>query len=308
MKIHVVGLTLLTCTLATISANAGDDMAAQEKLDEATSLFAERGVDLTPTTKAVEVLGQAEALADDLDLKFDIMVLASRALYWNAKLTSDNGDKKTLHWAGYEKGKAAAEMMKKAGMDWYAEGYYYAGINLGKWGLANGIQSSLGRRCELVHYAKVAMSKGTRSGEPGITIDGYGPYRTLAKLHKELPDVDFAMNCSGGEFNYPDEDMGDNGLAREYATKSVELTTNPAATGYVDYKVLLNTVFLAELSDKVTACNLLRDLIKNETGKDEDQNGLDDGLEAFNPDRVPETVEELNADAKPLFADLKCSN
>ena len=72
MKIHVVGLTLLTCTLATISANAGDDMAAQEKLDEATSLFAERGVDLTPTTKAVEVLGQAEALADDLDLKFDI--------------------------------------------------------------------------------------------------------------------------------------------------------------------------------------------------------------------------------------------
>ena len=216
------------------------------------------------------------------------------------EIDGDNGDKKTLHW-GYEKGKAAAEMMKKAGMDWYAEGYYYAGINLGKWGLANGIQSSLGRRCELVHYAKVAMSKGTRSGEPGITIDGYGPYRTLAKLHKELPDVDFAMNCSGGEFNYPDEDMGYNGLAREYATKSVELTTNQAATGYVDYRVLLNTVFLAELSDKVTACNLRRDLIRNETGKDGDQNVFDDGLEALIRTAFRRRL-KLNADAKPLFA------
>jgi hypothetical protein len=242
---------------------------AQALFDSAKANFAARQ-DLARNETAIRELQQAEAVAQDSNLKYDILVLSARAHYWKGMHQNDNASRKVTFGAGQQKAEAA----KKVNDD-YAEAYYFAGINLARWAEANGIIESLSRKSELVANMEGAMDRDTRAGEAGESIDGYGPRRTLGRMYKKLPGI------FGG--------------SREKSLRELEVAVNRTNTpGKV---VALNVVYFADTlldggsdADKARARSLLTDLVNK---------GADP--RSLNPDRVPETVEELRL-AQDLLA------
>jgi hypothetical protein len=245
--------TVLSLAFSNVSVLA-DDVVARQKFEEAKAFFAERE-DLSKNEQAITALKEAEAQAQDADLKYDILTLASRAQYWKGMNTKGDEAKKVI----FDEGKAQAKAAQGVNQD-YAEAYYFYAINLGRWAEANGVIASLMHKGDLIRNAEVAIEKETRDGEMGETVDGYGPARTLGRMYFKLP------GWAGG---------------------SLERSINHLETAFANAKDLaLNVVYYAEAlnsgnqDQKKLARQILDDLLK------EDPN-------TYNPNRTPETKQEF---------------
>ena len=173
------------------SAHASDE-DVQNQLEAAQKIFAQRGSVEAPNAveDTLKLLNGLDKQAEDADLKYDIFVQIARTYFWKGVHTASNEEKKVIFKAGME-GAAAAKALNSD----YADAYYYYAINLGKWGVANGITDSLGKASELLENFKSAIEdkegrkRFTRDGKPGETIDAYGPDRGLGRAYRKLPGL-----------------------------------------------------------------------------------------------------------------------
>ncbi len=256
LKLAAVAALSLTSVFS-VSASA-DNAVAQAKFEEGKALFAQRTADLATINQALSVLAAAEAEAQDKELKYDILVLACRALYFQGTHTEGKDNKKRIHDAGQKKCDAAEAVTQD-----YSESAYFAAINLARWGQANGIVSSLFQVPTLKKYLAAAKdpSRTTRDGKDAESVDGYGPYRTEGRMLQELPAL------FGGSH-------AESVKSLQYAVKNAP-------------ELAYNTVYLGDslikggnAAAKAEGRKLLEDLLKKD-------------VSAFDPSRPVETAEEL---------------
>jgi hypothetical protein len=225
-------------------------------LQEAQTLYQQRSAtQLDSINKAIQILEGLEGKAEDTDLAYDVLILESRAYYWKGNHTSDLDQKMELHL----KGQAKADEAKGLD-DSYAEGYYYAGLNLGRWGEAKGVLASLGRKNELIAYMNQTISHPTRQGQLGKTLDGYGASRVLGRLYFKLPTL------FGGSYKESVKHL------KEAYTQAKDLALN-----VVYYAETLST---GSSSEKALANQILDELLAQNRS-------------TYNPNRTPETIEEF---------------
>lgn len=256
MNRSLFAAALTAVTLFSNVVALGDDATATQLFAEAKSLFDQR-LDNSKNDQAIVKLDQAFAQAESDDLKYDILILSSRAYYWQGERKSKDGEKMTSHQAGIDKAKAAQAVNAD-----YADAYYFEGINLGKWALAKGVLASLSRKGELITAAQNAIDRTTKDGEAGETIDGYGPARTLGRLYFKLPSF------AGG--------------SREKSLKYLNEAAQKAPG------VALNFVYLAEtLYDKKEDRELAKKTLDTLIDR------ADRDPSSFAPDKAPETKYEI---------------
>jgi len=245
----VVGLSVA------MSAPVRAEETAEGLLAEATQLFSLRGENAN-YDRVIELTGRAEALAgSNRELKYDILTLASRAYYFKGGKTTSDSAKEAIYNTGMQKADAAKRLFANL-----ADAHYYYAINLGRWGEARGITTSLGRRRELFRSCEDAKRFPTRAGTPGEAIDGFGPDRTLGRVYFKLPALFDGSN--------------------ERSMQHLDIAWGRAPEN------ALNGVYYAEVlaaeDQEVRACAILNQILNDPRGD-----------RGYNPDRVPETVDEF---------------
>ena len=248
----VFALTLtLTCSGL---ARAADDVLS--KYQDALQDFGKRNAaDPAPIESALQKLEEIENKSADKDVNYDIFVLEARALYWKGVHLKARDQIMATHLKGQQKADAAVKVNPE-----YTEGYYYAGINLGRWGEANGIIPSLSKLGTLKAYMADASSHLTRAGDAGGTVDGYGPSRVIGRIYFKLPRV------FGG--------------SHKEAIKNLKVAYDNAKD------LALNVVYYAETlndgtkEEKIEAKRVLDELLAADP-------------ETINKDRIPESREEF---------------
>lgn len=264
-----------------------DDASIRTGLEQARALYNQRSDDLTKTEEAIKILASLEGKATEAQLNYEVLVLESRSYYWKGGRNIGKDQKIAAYLAGKAKAEAAIAIDKNEMDDNCAEAHYFAGINLGKWGLTNGPLNSLRESGKLVAFVQGAKDRETcidkvlGPGQPGEQIDGYGPDRTLGKMYKELP----AINPWGP--------TGSRTKSLFHLERALAATKESPNT-----RTALNVVYLAGTlatkdDDKPRARQLLDDLIT----------ALEKDVVAYNPNRVPENREELK-EAKDLRSGL----
>jgi hypothetical protein len=261
---------LMSISVGSFSQSSfADDSAINASFEEAKGLYSHRSAtDLTSINQALEKLGKIEGKAEDSDLNYDILILESQSYYWKASHTAAINEKVKFYEFGQAKADAASALVPE-----YAEGYYFAGINLARWAEARGVLASLNKEADLRKYMNNVTTHFTKDEKKGETLDGYGADRVFGRIYFKLP------SAFGGSV--------------QEALKHQEKAYQNAK----DY--VLNSVYLAEslsfgdASHKARAKQILDDVISAVTA---DPVG-------FNPNRVPETNEEVK-EAKKLRAQL----
>jgi len=236
-----------------------DDATARDLFAKAKSLFDKRGEKLQNSIDATTTLEQAEGQAVSSDLKYDIFVLEARALYWQGCHTDGDDNKKVIHLKAKDKADAAVAID-----DSYSEGHYYAGINLARWAEANGIVSSISHKGELVAYMNKAsdITRTTRDGQDGATVDGNGPDRVLGRMYQKLPGI------LGGDHN----------LSVTYLRTAVAKASGHA----INLVYLADSLYKGNSTEKAEGKQMMETLVT----KDPAAYGQAD-------DRVPETIDEF---------------
>lgn len=248
-----------------LSALADDD-SVQQGLGEAKVLFEQRSaVNPKPIEDALAKLATLEGQAEDSDINYDVLILTSRALYWKGQHVNSNDERLSLHEKGQEKADAA-----KVINNGYAEGYYYAGINLARWGEAKGVLASLSRKSELIKYMEETMNHITRDDLAGETVDGYGPARVFGKMYFMLPGI------FGG--------------SRSESLKHLKTAVANAKNFPLNVVYYADVLKAGNSSEKVEAKKLLDELLASNP-------------QAYNPSRVPENIDEFE-EAKKLRAEM----
>lgn len=164
-------LLSLVALVSLFSFTAG--AASLERGDE---LFGKRNLtDQTPIYEAIKEFKALAAETDDEYEKYEALWKISWCYYWLGQHAKGKDAKKKLHDAGMEYGKQAKSMKPEE-----VEGHYFYGINLGKWGKANGVIASLFKLKEL----RATMN---RAKELDPSFEGAGAYRTLGKVQCEVP-------------------------------------------------------------------------------------------------------------------------
>lgn len=238
---------------------------AEGKYKEAVALYDQRA-DLAKVGAAVQLLDAAAKEATDEALKYRILVLHSQCIYWQGTHTKDETQKVAV----FDAGRAKADEARKVNGDW-AEAYYQYAINLGRWAEANGVMQSLFKKKELIDTLAAIFERDTSDGQPGDTYCEYGADRVLGRLYFKLPPF------AGGSL-----EKAMKHLSRAY------LKGKNNGTNIIYYAEAL---FASGEKDK--ARQALDEFIAAAT----------QDPKAFNPTRVPETVEELD-DAKRLRKEM----
>ncbi|HUP58748.1 MAG TPA: hypothetical protein VM598_14915, partial [Bdellovibrionota bacterium] len=181
-------LSILALALAAPFAQA-DDVVARQHFDKALEKYRlHRADSLQISNEILDTLNKAEAevTAGNTELRYDILVLASRTFYWQGQHTDGDENKKVLHLRGKEKADAAILVSQD-----YSEAYFFAGINLARWAEANGIVASISHKGELIEYMQQAadVARTTRDGQAGESVDGNGPDRVLGRMYEKLPGI-----------------------------------------------------------------------------------------------------------------------
>jgi hypothetical protein len=256
-------LVLFAVALSAFSAHAAraDDATAQQLLTKAQALYENRGQgdELQNAKDAITTLATAAQDAVSSDLKYDILILSARTYYWQGMHTTGDDAKKPIYLAGQQVADQAAQLN-----DSYAEAHYYAGINLARWAEANGIVASISHKGQLITYMQKAsdITRTTRDGSDGETVDGYGPDRVLGRMYQKLPGV------LGGDHN----------LAVTYLRKTV--ANAPKLSLNVVY--LCDSLYKGSSAEKAEGKATLTALLQN-----------DPTVFGQSLDRVPETIEEF---------------
>lgn len=265
MKFRYAALTLAVATSFYAGVALADDSSAQDKYDTALSLYTDERADQAKNNEAITLLEQAVNEASDADLKYDILILTSRAYYWKGVNVPGDEENNEAKVGPFGKGLAAAEAAIKVDGA-AANAYYYAAISLGKWGLAKGKLTVVGKVGYLEDLLANVKAKLTRDGDPGATFDAYGYNRVYGRLNHKmaiLPGKSVAKALA---------------FLKESYEKGRENAVN----------VLYYADVLAEDGQKEAARSVLRELLKNDP-------------ETYNPDRVPETRLEFQ-DARKMLS------
>ncbi len=269
MKVKTIALALIAGLLigVTQTAYSADNALAEQKYEEAKVLFTARD-DESKNDSAITTLEEALKLVDDKELNFDILILLTQAYYFKAQSVKGDSDASQEQRKNiYTKSKSLAETARALASS-YAEGWYFYGSSLARWGEANGVMNSLFAVPEVKEKMAEAKKRKMKNGRPGKEIDYYGPNRLLGRLYFKLP--------------WP---LGD-------TQKSIELLEEAYEEAP---KCLRNAVYLADSinsEDKQRACELLSDV-------------LSEDAETFNPDLVAENKGDQE-EAKKLFKRFRC--
>jgi hypothetical protein len=265
MKMPALSLRLVLSGLLFLGLSArADDKAAEAKFLQASDLFKQR-TDAAKVTQALSLVqaGTAEATSDEL--KYDLMCLHARLLYWKGTHTAGDANKITIHDQGVKISNEARELLEDR-----AEANYFSAAHLGRWAEAKGVIASLSKKKEIMETLEAIPDLSTKAGDGGEVYEDYGSDRILGRLYFKLPAF------AGGS------------LAT--SLKHLETAYNKAPNN------ALNVVFYAEslasgnATQKAKAKQILDALLKKDP-------------QTLHPDRIPETIEEF-ADARKLRAQL----
>jgi len=168
-----IGLSLLTLCVLTGTALSNDFTMF---VGEGKILYLEREDD-AKAADALEKFEEALKIASTDDEKYEAQIWLARTYYYRGTAAPDKKDKKKLHLAGRDHADAATKLNRKG-----ADGWWFYGINLGKWAEANGIRKSISEKTNITN----AMKRLLRIDE---THDSYGPHRTLGRLFFKLPGI-----------------------------------------------------------------------------------------------------------------------
>jgi len=268
----VVGAIAVMISFSFSNVSSASLSAAEKSLgntfDGAVAAFSQRSAaNPAPIEEALLILKGLENKSDDADLNYDVFILEARAYYWKGLHAVTDKEKMVLHELGQNSAEAAKTLN-----DGYAEAYYFAGINLARWGEANGVIQSLFKKDQLMKYMNDAMNRPSREGQAGESIDGYGPDRTLGRIYFKLPSM------FGG--SHPQ--------SVNFLKKSLEDNTYPVPLSVVYYAETLSNGSTAEIA---LAKKLLDELLSQDPS-------------TINPARIPENLEEFEQ-AKQLRAKIR---
>lgn len=267
-------------------AARADDI--RDVLERNTALFSAQRQVPAVLEQVIADLRSSIDRASDATQKYDAYLLLSRALYFKG-MHAANG-RAEIFMDGRRVAEAGIAHAKQHLNDQRAECYYFKAINMGRWGEAVGILDPrvVGQRhdfrravIDAMHFRRSAGSdealrgangqpvlRFAKDGTPGVSYDGYGPWRSLGRMYNRLP----------GFFG------GDNNRAETILRDAVRLAP----------RLALNHVYLAQvladLDKKDEARALLDRLLANDPA-------------TLNPDRVPETADEF-IEARRLRADI----
>jgi hypothetical protein len=261
IKQSLSSIVILSVLAFLPTSSSAEDL--QRSYEQAFSFFNKREANAPhQIDRAIDILNQIENKSTNRTLNYDIVLLNSQAYFWKGFHAATREERKTLHEFGMEKAKAALQLNGEL-----AEGYYAYAVNLARWGLAKGIIESLFRKGELEEYIKLTMDHVSRTGAPGDTVDGYGPYKILGRMYIKLPGF------AGGSYK----------TSKEYLKTAHELAGD-FAINTVYYAA---TLYRGNKEDKAMAKEVLEELLT----KDPD---------SFNTERLPESKEALE-EAKRLL-------
>lgn len=251
--------------------------AASANYQTAEELYKLRGENVQNAFKAYELYLDMAKTEPSEDLKAQNYWLAGQAVFFVGEAAKDNSEKKKYHTMGFEaaaKGVALLEpkwdSLSESQKEILANSYYWYGGNLGKWGEANGIASSLGRWPELQNNMKNIIALKMQH------IQDFGAFRILARAFYKLP--------------FP---LGSNKKAYNYIEKACEETKHPK---YGISRNSLNVLYYAQIMIATGYADDAEKMLKTLV----DITDLND----YNPDRVPETKVE-QAEAVALLNSLR---
>ncbi|MBI2520490.1 MAG: hypothetical protein HYV97_08730 [Bdellovibrio sp.] len=231
--------------------------------EEAAQLWSQRGESKENALKAANMVRDLSGTEQNVAVKADLKTREAEYIYYVGVREGSKDAKKKAHERGQEAAQAAVKLLANAAdaKTALARANYFYAINLGKWGEANGVLSSLGRWPELRDRLDVIDSLDK-------TVEDYGSLRTRARAFHKLP-------------------FGDKKEAEALLDEASENTLAD------DYKISRNstTVFfyldiLVQNKNAKKFCEVYKEFKKLSQGTEED-------LVAYNALRVPETKTDL---------------
>lgn len=239
--------------------------------------FFRRGDAIELAQSCANKAGVAVDLASNDTELYEALVLQSRCTYFIGIKAKSDDDKIRIHALGKSYAERARNI--KSLQATRAEAYYFYGINLGRWALANGVMKSLGERHNLRRTMETVIDKNhfaiddTGRTVPGREYDSWGANRTLGHMYFKLP----------GMFG------GDNRKAESLLRQATDMTPKEARNSLTAY--YLAEVLVAN-GKKAEARQVLDEVIQYENNP-----------EQYNPSRVPESLDEIQ-DCKTLRSEL----
>ena len=264
MKKLVLGLILLSST------------AFSATIEEANQLFSDRSLDAAGVAKAkdaAEMYGVLASEATDNVIKGKLLTAQSKAVYFVGTHTSGDDAKAAIHNNGKNIAKTAMSLLA-GNNELVAAATYQFGANLGKWGEAKGVTTSLGQWPTLKENMRNIIKKLKQP-----QTEFYGANRILGRAYFKIPKL------LGG--------------SKKKSKKYLEQAVNKTLLEGTNISVYpTNNTYLAEtwmkVKYKTKAKQLLTEFITYvETN----------GYEAYNADLVPETKDEIVV-AKKLLQQL----
>lgn len=157
-------------------------------VEEARKLYDLRGMDFKNAYKASAIYENLAKNETNELKKAQFLTHQAEAIYYWAYKTVNNNKKIERHEKGYKVAMNGAKLLaqspgvakKKEYKTDLARAYYFFGANLGQWGQARGIFSSLGRWSELRKHMEyiIALDK---------TVEDWGANRILGRGYMKVP-------------------------------------------------------------------------------------------------------------------------
>lgn len=267
------------------SADTAEVLQAKAEKAYASREFSTDGI--THAQTAADLYGQLATLKSEPKEKAIFLVKQSEALYFTGNATADVASKAEIHWKAYELADTAAKALGVSNVSEAAsrvdaikgeltteqlallgEALYFRGINLGQWGQANGVTSSLSRWGELKDTMLLIIDLGLAE------IHQYGANRTLGRGYFKIPAL------LGGSMKKAEQYL------KEAYVNTLDVSQKFSANGY-------NTLYYAELlyeiGDEDDAVAMLEAFVAADAS-------------VLNPDSLPET-RAAQRDAQKLLKD-----
>lgn len=156
--------------------------------ETASNLFSKRGEDKNNALKAADIVRDLAKSASGVE-KASLKSREAEYVYFYGQRISGKDAKKKIHARGYDAAEVAISILgTNGGKDAkeeslktpLAKAHYFYAINLGKWGEANGVLSSLSKWPQLKGHLDII-------DRLDASVEDYGSYRTRARALHKLP-------------------------------------------------------------------------------------------------------------------------
>lgn len=232
-----------------------------QTMEEAKDLYAQRGADVSFAQQAADMYLNLAAGTEDKLSKATYLNEASNALYYVASQSNSTEDKKRIHTEGFNKASVAISLLRGTTVETEKEqlalGLYRYGANLGKWGEANGVASSLSKWPNLKNTMESIIEMGMQKTE------WFGANRILGRAYYKLP---FPLGSKKKSYNYLKEAFDNTKNGNKVSVHG------------------LNNLYLADLLVAIGKQDQAKKLLEAFVALDP---------ETLCPERVPETKAEM---------------